>query len=415
MKIKFRNCVFFLALLILSGLNGVHSSFVQAKITKSQDIELIIYTYDSLLADPYYDIAGNFSASSGIPRRNIQITRFSDANEIVVRLATEKEDPQADVVVGIDNTLIHLIENKGAVLEPYSPINIGQIDSNLIQNLDPDHYLIPYDYGIISLYYQNQIINSTTNPELTNLTLNSLLDSDLLSMLLVENPKYSSPGLGFLLWTIAVFGDPDINLDGLLNSNWRYWWNSSRNEITITNSWGDAFEIFFNPNEGKPIMVSYGTSPAYSYCQWADNSTSAVVTYENNQQNAWLQIEGIGLVKDAPHKENGKQFINWFLGSTFQSEIPEHQWMYPANTEVILSPCFVQSSIHPDDIIRLNDFIPPTVLAEHLTNWTEEWEQIIVLGYTETPNGIPGLEFYHVLFGLILLAIPVLLKKRKES
>ncbi len=413
MKMKFKTCVFFLALLIFSGLIGVPSSFVQAKITKSQDVELIIYTYDSLLADPYYDIAGNFSTFSGIAKSNIQITRFSDANEIVTRLTLEKDNPLADVVVGIDNTLIHLIENKGAVLEAYSPTPISQIDSNLIQNLDPDYYLIPYDYGIISLYYHNQIINSTTNPELNNLTLNSLLDSDLLSMLLVENPKYSSPGLGFLLWTIAVFGDPEINLDGLLDSNWRYWWNSSRNEITITNSWGDAFEIFFNPNEGKPIMVSYGTSPAYSYCQWADNSTSAVVTYENNQQNAWLQIEGIGLVKNAPHQANGKQFIDWFLGTTFQSVIPEHQWMYPANTEVVLSPCFVQSSIHPDDITRLNDLIPLTVLAEHLTSWTEEWEQIIVLGYPENPIGIPGLEFYHVLFGLIFLALPVLLKKRK--
>ncbi len=415
MKIKFKKCVFFLALLIFSGINGVSSSFVHAKIIESQDVDLIIYTYDSLLADPYYDIAGNFSTFSGIPKSNIQITRFSDANEIVVRLASEKDDPQADVVVGIDNTLIHLIENKSAVLEPYSPTYLSQIDTNLIQNLDPDHYLTPYDYGIISLYYHNQIINSTTNPELTNLTLNSLLDSDLLSMLLVENPKYSSPGLGFLLWTIAVFGDPEINLDGLLDSNWRYWWNASRNEITITKSWGDAFEIFFNPNEGKPIMVSYGTSPAYSYCQWADDSTSAVVTYENNQKNAWLQIEGMGLVKDAPHQENGKQFIDWFLGTSFQSVIPKHQWMYPANTEVVLSPCFVQSSIHPEDITRLNDLIPLTVLAEHLISWIDEWEQIIVLGYTETPIGIPGLEFYHVLFGLIFLAIPILLKKRKLS
>jgi thiamine transport system substrate-binding protein len=345
----------------------------------SQDKKLVIYTYDSLLADPYYDIVGNFSSFSGIPKSQIQITRFSDSNEIVVRLISEKDDPQADVVVGIDNTLIHLIENKSDVLESYNPSLISQIDSNLIQNLDPDKYLLPYDYGIISLYYHNQIINSTTNPELTNLTLDSLLTSDLLSMLLVENPKYSSPGLGFLLWTIAVFGDPEINLDGLLKEDWRDWWTASKDQITITKSWGDAFEIFFNPDEGKPIMVSYGTSPAYSYCQWADDTTSAIVTNEKNQLNAWLQIEGIGLVKNAVNRENGKDFIDWFLGKSFQSVIPEHQWMYPANTEAVLPPCFIQSSIHPDNITRLNDLIPLTVLANQLTSWTDEWEQIVVL------------------------------------
>jgi thiamine transport system substrate-binding protein len=415
MRRKIKKCAILATLVIFAFVNGTSSTLVTGRIDTSQNTDLVIYTYDSLLADPYYDIVGNFSVSSGISKDNIQIIRFSDANAIVTRLITEKDDPQADVVVGIDNTLIHLIKDKSEVLEPFSPPVIDDIDSNLIQNLDPDLYLIPYDYGIISLYFQNEVINSTTHPEITNLTLDNLLDSDLLSMLIVENPKHSSPGLGFLLWTIAVYGDPLYDIDGLLHKNWRSWWNISRHEILLTDSWGDAFEIFFTPEEEKPIMVSYGTSPGYSYCQWADDSTSAVVTHENAQQNAWLQIEGIGLVKGATHQANGKEFINWFLSSSFQSNIPEHQWMYPANTEVVLPECFVQSSIHPDEVTRLNDLIPPTVLAEHLTQWTDEWEQVYVLGYTEIPEQIPSLIFPQVLFGLTILSIPVLLKKRKRK
>ena len=127
-------------------------------------------------------------------------------------------------------------------------------------------------------------------------------------------------------------------------------------------------------------MVSYGTSPAFSYCQWQDDSTSAVVTYENSNANAWLQIEGIGLVKEAPHTEKGKQFIDWFLGEELQTELPEYNWMYPANKKAILSECFNQSAISPEDVYRLNNLITPTLLKEYLTYWQDEWEKIMVLG-----------------------------------
>ncbi len=373
---------------------------------RSQGTQVVIYTYDSLFADPEFDLEGNFSLFSEIPTTDIQIIRLEDANAIVTRLIAEKDQPQADVVIGIDNVLMHLISNLSSVLEPYSPPDLNQIDDNLIQNLDPDKYLIPYDYGIISLYYHNYIINETSYPELSELTLDSLLDSDLLSMLIVENPKFSSPGLGFLLWTIAVYGDPEINFDGILKKDWRDWWRAASTSITITKSWGDAFDIFFEPAEGKPIMVSYGTSPAYGYCQWQDDSTSAILTYENGTANGWLQIEGIGLVKNAPHKENGQKFIDWFLSSDLQSELPEHQWMYPANTEANISDSFLQSSIDPNQINRLNDLIPPSMLKERLVSWQDEWERVVV------KINVPGFETGIILFALVIIAIPIILRKK---
>jgi thiamine transport system substrate-binding protein len=411
MKYFKRNSFFLMVLMTFNGIMGlsqVTKADIVFRLMSSQETQLTIYTYDSLLYDPFYDIQGNFSLHSGIPKTDIQIVRLSDANEIVTRLLAEKDSPQADVVIGVDNALIHLIEDKSDVFESYSPPNITQIDSNLIQNLDPDKYLIPYDYGIISLYYQNHVINSSTHPELKKLTLDSLLESDILSMLIVENPKFSSPGLGFLLWTIAVYGDPEINFNGILGEDWREWWKIAGREVTITKSWGDAFDIFFEASEGKPIMVSYGTSPAYGYCQWGDNSTSAVVTHEKNKANAWLQIEGMGLVKGAPHKENGKEFINWFLGAELQAELPEHQWMYPANTEAKLSECFNQSAISPEEVNRLNDLISPTLLSEHLTQWQDEWEQVVV------QQAVTGFDIPITLLGIILVGLTVQLRKRRK-
>ncbi len=384
----------------------------------TQDAKLVVYTYESLLGDPYYDIEGNFSQFAGISKDEMIIRRFDDANEIVTRLLQERDSPQADVVIGIDNALIHLIEDKSSVLEPLSPTdipNINALDQNLIQNLDSERYLIPYDYGIISLWYDNARVNASLYPEIENMTLDKLLQSDLLNKLVVENPKFSSPGLGFLLWTIAVYGDPNIDFNGLLGKDWRDWWRQARDAITITKSWGEAFNIFFEPKEDKPIMVSYGTSPAYGYCLGYDGdqpATTALLTNEKGQPNAWLQIEGIGLVKNAPHPDLAKQFINWFIGSDLQSTLPTHQWMYPANTNATIPACFTTAAIHPDNVNRLNDLIPSRVLKDQLRYWQDEWEEIIV---SPGENGIIS-GFDAVLFFLIfgVLMIPLLEQRKKR-
>ncbi|MFX1515027.1 MAG: thiamine ABC transporter substrate-binding protein [Promethearchaeota archaeon] len=407
MKKGLRNCL--VVFVIFSGMLIIPQSVkvkIAGNITSTQETKLTVLTYNSLFADPKYDLEGNFSEFSGIPKNDINIIRLDDANELVTTLEIEKG--QLDIVIGIDNVLIHLIENKSDLLELYTPSVLDQIDSNLIQNLDPEKYLIPYDYGIISFWYKNQIINSSTHPELTDLTLDNLLESDILSMLIVENPKYSSPGLGFLLWTIAVYGDPEINLKGIIDGDWRDWWKAARGEILIQKSWDDAWTIFETESEGRPIMISYGTSPAYGFCQWADNSTSAVVTYENEEPNAWLQIEGIGLVKDAPNQENAKQFIDWFLDSELQSELPEHQWMYPANTKANVSECFNQTAIRPDEVNRLNDLISPSLLKKHLTYWQEEWEEAVV------QRSIPGFGSPIVIFGLFIITLAITARKKKK-
>lgn len=394
---------------ILSGFSSDVSANPSSQTIISQDTQLHIYTYDSLLAEPFYDIKGNFTEYSGIV--DIKITKFPDANSILTTLMLDKAEGrnEADVVIGIDNALIHSIENISELLEPYTPTNISQINDTLIENLDPDHYLIPYDFGIIALWYQNQVVNSTTNPELINLTLETLLESDLLSMLIVENPKLSSPGLGFLLWTIAVYGDPLINFKGLLDDDWRNWWDKSKSDIIITKSWGDAWTLFSETSEEKPIMVSYGTSPAYGFCQWADNTSSAVVTHENDTKNAWLQIEGIGLVKNAPHKDNAKEFIDWFLGEELQSELPEHQWMYPANTEVNVSNCFKEASIAPSEVNPLNSLLPPAMLKKYLTQWQDQWEQVVV------KKSIPGFDIPIAISSILVIAFYAILVGRKKK
>ncbi|MHA1332172.1 MAG: hypothetical protein ACTSR2_13980 [Candidatus Hodarchaeales archaeon] len=119
MKRSWISAVFVLTFVI----NIVISGSVANGLNRSQDTmlnlnenQLVVYTYDSLLADPFYDIEGNFSTYANIPRDTVQVIRFSDANEIITRIIAEKDQPQADVGGGIDSALIHMVQNIDEVL-----------------------------------------------------------------------------------------------------------------------------------------------------------------------------------------------------------------------------------------------------------------------------------------------------------
>lgn len=343
----------------------------------SGDVQLTLYTYESLLADPGYDFVEGYANYSGIPKDSIQVIALSDANSIVTRLIGEKDSPAADVVIGLDNILVYEAKNQG-VLQPYNSPMLENISSDLITNLDPDHYLLPFDYGIIAFNYDNLRINSSTVDNLENLTLNDFLTLELDKKLVIEDPTLSSPGLGFLLSTIAIYGDPSIEFDGLLNLNWRDWWENASSDIRVAPSWGAAFDIYYEEGENRPLMISYGSSPAYTVCQgWGDN-LKAFVSHENGTSNAWLQIEGIGLTEGAPHQTRAEDFIDWFLGEELQNQIPENNWMYPANQNANISSCFEESVINTEEVFILNDLITPTMLETNLERWQNEWEESMI-------------------------------------
>ncbi|QEE18038.1 thiamine ABC transporter substrate binding subunit [Promethearchaeum syntrophicum] len=359
-----------LLLLVVSSQISVKSEEIQS------ETKLTIYTYDSLLDDPGYDFIGAFANHSGILKEEINLVLLSDANQIVTQMALEKDSPVADVAIGIDNVLIHSAKRDN-LLTPYISPELANISSDLIDNLDSEKFVLPYDFGIIALYYDMNRINSTTNPEITNITLEEIIEFDLDKKLIVEDPTLSSPGLGFLLWTIAIYGDPTINFNGTLGLDWRDWWKTTKDDLRIAPSWTAAFGEWYEGEENRPIMVSYGTSPAYSACQYNDTSQGAFLSHENGTQNGWLQIEGIGLVNNAPHEDLAKNFIDWFLSKELQDNIAENNWMYPANDYAEISTRFNESSINPDDVNILNSLISSETIGTNLEMWKGDWETII--------------------------------------
>ncbi len=329
--------------------------------------KVVVYTYNSLLAwgkekDKLRDrLFKQFEQETGI---KVEVVYFSDAGEILSKIREEVKSGKvyADVVIGLDNIQI-LQAKKEGLLQPYTPPNIGDIYDWLIKSYDPEHYAIPYDYGVIALVYDKKYINDTI---MQNITLQDFINNpELAKTLVVEDPRTSSTGLSFLLYEITIY-------EKYMGKDWKTWWTQVKPRIE--KSWDDAYDLFLK--EKYHIVVSYGTDPAYSYYFYNSTRYSAALFHVNGKPVAWLQIEGIGIVKGAKHVEEAKKFIQWFLSIEVQREIPLNNWMYPANKNVKLPEPY-KYAINPLKVEVANEKISSTEIMSNLDKWLDEWEQAI--------------------------------------
>ncbi len=338
--------------------------------TSNDEPKLTIYTYNSLLADPGFAYDRAFEVYAGLPSNSIKVVLLDDSAQIITRATTEKANPQADVLIGIDNANIGIARSND-ILEAYEAKGLDALKDGLVEGLAPDHLLTPYDYGVISLWYLNNKFTGNINS--TEFVLNDLLDQNIANQLVVENPSLSSPGLGFLLSTIAVFGDDETGVTGLIDGDWEQYWSDLSQNAGLVPSWGDALDLLYTDESSKSMMVSYTSSPAYGNCIWADNSSSALLSTEGGDYNGWQQIEGIGLVKNAPHKELAKEFIDWFISDELQTEIYKNQWMSPAKADITRPDCY--DIVTPEEEINaLNTQIPVQTLNDNLEDYLNRWE-----------------------------------------
>ncbi|MFX0061302.1 MAG: thiamine ABC transporter substrate binding subunit [Candidatus Hermodarchaeota archaeon] len=394
---------FILVFFILISTQNVSGSLNAISVNKSsrQANELVIYTYESLLAwgeDP--EAVGDavfteFEQNEGI---TVKLEYFDDVGSMLVRLVEEKDDPQADIAIGIDNSMIHHAKEEG-IFTPFYPTNLSDIPNWLYSNLDSDHFINPYDYGLIALIYHKDALNETLLPDPNSFVLDDLLNETLANMFVAEDPTTSSPGLGFLLWTVAVY-------DKILDQDWTSWWRQIAGKISIKESWGDAWALWATEGSGKHILVSYGTDAAYDY--WYTGETPSIgvlLSHEGGQPNAWLQIEGIGIVNNTAHQEKAEKFVDWFLSKTVQEYIPENNWMFPANPYAEL-PDSYQYAVNLTGVNLLNDLIPPNELQEHLGTWMNAWLEAIY---------IPGFEAISVVFVFSFLGAIILVITRRNK
>ena len=318
--------------------------------------EVVLVTHDSFAISKNVEAA--FERDTGL---RLRILKSGDAGELVTRALLTAGNPEGDVLFGVDNNLLaRTLE--GDVFEEYESPELESVDPEL-QNVDPERRVTPIDRGDVCLNYDKQWFaeRGLAPPrELSDLLLARYRD-----LLVVENPATSTPGLAFLLATIAAMGD-----------RWQAYWRRLRaNGVLVVDGWEEAYNVRFSGSAGKgdrPIVVSYASSPPAEVI-FRNPRPSAAPTGVV-ERSCFRQIELAGVLRGANNTEGARQLVDFMLSERFQADIPLQMFVFPVRRGTPLPPEFERFAIVPADPLEL----PPEEIEANRERWVAEWTRIVV-------------------------------------
>ena len=306
---------------------------------------LVLVTHDSFALSE--GTLEKFTEQTGI---EVQVQAGGDAGELANKLVLTKDSPLGDVVFGIDNTFASRVVDAGVLTEYVS----GDVTDAESKYLLPDGsgggYLTPIDSGDVCVNVDHEWFTAAGLEEPA--TLDDLLKPEYKDLLVVEAANSSSPGLAFLLTTIAAYGDGEWQ---------QYWQGLLDNGAKIDASWSDAYYVDFSgpSSEGdRPLVVSYASSPPFEPA----GATGALL------DTCFTQTEYAGVIAGTEHEKQAQQLVDFLFSPTVQNDIPENMYVYPVNSKATLPDGWDQYPVAEKPYV-----IDPAEIDANREEWLAAW------------------------------------------
>lgn len=320
--------------------------------TPSADTDtLTIYAYDSLTAEYglFPQIIDQFEQANNV---TVNVVSFDDTGVMLNQLIQERDAPQADVVMGLDNINFYDAESYN-VFTSYKPQRASEINNDLW--FDNNYTMTPFDYGYVGFVYDSEVLDF---PEAISLT--ELTDSRYAKQIILEQPGLSSPGTQLLLWSHLALGEDFQS----------FWKGLNTSTLTVAPDWSTAYYSMFLEGEA-PIVLSYLTSPAYHIDQEATDRYKAIPISEGYLR----QIEGVAKVSGTDNPQAAEAFIDYVLTDSVQNAITTTQWMFPVLGEPAAWPAAYNQIIQPTEE---NVLLPTEDDLAQLDALQTEWNSIFL-------------------------------------
>ncbi|MGW6458768.1 thiamine ABC transporter substrate-binding protein [Streptomyces sp. NPDC055078] len=318
--------------------------------TKSKTVTLV--SHDSFAASG--SVLKAFTKETGY---TVKVLKSGDAGAALNKEILTKGSPQGDVFFGVDNTLLSRALDNG-LFTSYEAKGLDRV-ADEVQLDKGEHRVTPVDTGDVCVNYDKKYF--TDKKLAPPRTFEDLAEPAYRNLLVVENAATSSPGLGFVLGTVARFGD----------EGWQdYWKKLKDNGVKVVDGWEQAYNEEFSGSAGgkkakaeRPLVVSYASSPPVEVLSADPQPAEAPTGVATG--TCFRQIEFAGLLKGAKNEAGGKALLDFLVSKTFQEDMPLNMFVNPVVEDAKLPKLFTQYGA----VIDKPGTLAPDKIAENREQW----------------------------------------------
>ena len=296
----------------------------------------------------------DFEAESGI---DLEVRAAGDAGTLTTKLAVTADNPTGDVAFGVDNTFASRALDEGVFGESDVELPAGVQD--YVVPGDDGARMVPVDTGNVCVnvdtaWFEERDLEPPA-------TLEDLADPAYRDLFVTPSALSSSPGLAFLLATVAEYGD-----------DWpSYWDRLLGNGTRVVDGWSDAYYTDFTAGGGdgdRPVVLSYDSSPAFTVPKGGGPSTTAALL-----DTCFRQVEYAGVLEGADNAAGGAAVVEWLLSEDVQAALPDSMYVFPVREGVALPPDWEQYAEQPSEPLTLD----PADIAANRDDWLEQWRDLV--------------------------------------
>ncbi|HCM7229725.1 2-aminoethylphosphonate ABC transporter substrate-binding protein [Klebsiella aerogenes] len=274
-----------------------------------------------------------FTKATGIKVQYVE----GGSGAIVERLAKERTNPQADVLVTVPPFIQRAAKEQ--LLATFTPQGSAQIPGA------NDRYA-PLVNNYLTFIYNSQLLKSAPA------SWQDLLDSRYKNKLQYSTPGQAGDGTAVMLQAFHSLGDKD--------AGFAYLGKLQANNVGPSASTGKLTALV---NKGE-LYVANGDLQM-NLSQMARNPNVKIFwpADDKGERSALALPYTIGLVQNGPNSENGKKLINFLLDKPAQSSVSALSWGLP-----------VRSDVAPDDA----NFKAAKAALDGVKSWEPNWDDVAV-------------------------------------
>jgi 2-aminoethylphosphonate transport system substrate-binding protein len=249
-----------------------------------------------------------FTKATGIQVQYVE----AGSGGVVERVAKEQSNPQADVLV----TLPPFIQKAASdgLLEAYTPAGADQIDA---ASKDPGGLYVPLVNNYMNFIYNAAVLKEPPK------TFEDLLDPKFKGKIQYSTPGQAGDGTAVMIQIMHAYDGKDAAFD--------YFKKLQVNNVGPSSSTGKLTALV---NKGE-LYVANGDLQM-NLSQMADNPNIRIFwpAGPDGKASTFALPYYIGLVKGAPHADNGKKLIDFLLSKDAQATVTSVALGVPVRKDV---------------------------------------------------------------------------------